>query len=378
VAHRRLAKLVQIGAAWSSTPQLGGGTELRFKPRVLQLPSGSIEVELQSLVTALQSQLQDAEALRQAVQGLGYSEQVAQSHFGFASSGVLNLSFDRLDAHPIGPQDAWLRMNESLDKLAAAGRGQEHPVTLILGAGRGQIADLRLSGGGTGNTQVLRAQFSLLIELMGTPATGPELKIRVADAAAGGASTPQGLVLENGIPARVDLCLSQRFEGLFRRAHANYLAGVARGEADGGGRNIAAYCVEDEPLMGRGGAAGEADAEHEGEGFFLAGFFEGDAEVAVVLEIKAVEFRELAGVVGNRAGGGVGKLLGDAAAEMVRGDLDAFVRAEGLVGGVGAHGFRAANLRENAMSRNAILTGRKAKTADRLGRSAVSGKLKEL
>jgi hypothetical protein len=56
---------------------------------------------------------------------------------------------------------------------------------------------------------------------------------------------------------------------------------------------------------------------------------------------------------------------------MVRGDLDAFVRAEGLVGGVGAHGFRAANLRENAMSRNAILAGRKAKTADRLGRSAV-------
>ncbi|HRK08515.1 MAG TPA: hypothetical protein PLZ57_12160 [Pseudobdellovibrionaceae bacterium] len=228
VAHRRLAKLVQIGAAWSSTPKLGGSAELRFKPRVLQLPSGSIEVELQSLVSALQSRLQDAEALQQAVQGLGYTEQIAQSHFAFVSSGVLNLSFDRLDAHPIGPQDAWLRMNESLDKLAAAGRGQEHPVTLILRAGRGQIADLQLSGGGAGNTQVLRAQFALLIELIGTHATEPELKIRVADASTGGAATPQGLVLENGIPARVDRCLSQRFEGLFRRAHANYLAGVAR------------------------------------------------------------------------------------------------------------------------------------------------------
>jgi hypothetical protein len=222
VAHRRLAKLVQIGAAWSATPQIGVGGELRFSPRVLQLPSGSLEVELQALVTALQSRLQDAETLQQAVQSLGYSEAIAKSYFAFVSSSVLNLSFDRLDAHPIGPQDSWLRMNESLDRLATPGRGAEHPVTLLVRAGRGSMAGLEF--GGQAPTQVLRAQVSLLVELAGTQNSGPDFKVRLAPSSSGSSN----LVLEDGQASRVDRCLSQRFEGLFRRAQANYLAGVAR------------------------------------------------------------------------------------------------------------------------------------------------------
>ena len=83
------------------------------------------------------------------------------------------------------------------------------------------------------------------------------------------------------------------------------LEGLACGEAERGGGNIARELVKNEPLVGGGLAAREAHAEHEGEGFFLAGFLESEAEVAVVLEIESVEFRELAGIVRDGRGGGV-------------------------------------------------------------------------
>ena len=51
----------------------------------------------------------------------------------------------------------------------------------------------------------------------------------------------------------------------------------------------------------------------------------GRALVAVVLQIKAVEFGELAVGLGNRAGGGVGQVLGDGAAQEMGGGFDALV-----------------------------------------------------
>ena len=88
------------------------------------------------------------------------------------------------------------------------------------------------------------------------------------------------------------------------------LEGLARGEAERGGGNIARELIKNEPLVGGGLAAGEAHAEHEREGFFLAGFLESEAEVAVVLEIESVEFRKLAGIVRDGRGGGVSEFLG--------------------------------------------------------------------
>ena len=150
------------------------------------------------------------------------------------------------------------------------------------------------------------------------------------------------------------------------------LEGLARGEAERGGGNIAREFVEDEPLVRGGFAAGETDTEHERERLFLAGFLEGHAEVAVVLQIEPVEFRELAGVVRDRARGGVGEFLGDAAAEVVRRGFEWFVRAEGLgFGGGVAHGIRADTLLKNPPFGNAILGGDKA--ADCIGERAWIG-----
>ena len=118
------------------------------------------------------------------------------------------------------------------------------------------------------------------------------------------------------------------------------LEGLAGGEAERGRGNIARELVKNEPLVRGGLAAGEAHAEHEGEGFFLAGFFESEAEVAVVLEIESVEFRELAGIVRDGRSGGVCEFLGEVAAEVVRVGFDDFVGAEWLgFSGGGAHGI---------------------------------------
>ena len=67
----------------------------------------------------------------------------------------------------------------------------------------------------------------------------------------------------------------------------------------------------------RGGfASGKADAKHKRKGFFLAGFFEGEPEIAVVLEIEAVKFRELAGIVRDGTGGGVSEFLREVTTEV--------------------------------------------------------------
>jgi hypothetical protein len=48
----------------------------------------------------------------------------------------------------------------------------------------------------------------------------------------------------------------------------------------------------------------------------LAGFFEGEPEIAVVLEIEAVKFRELAGIVRDGTGGGVSEFLREVTTEV--------------------------------------------------------------
>ena len=89
---------------------------------------------------------------------------------------------------------------------------------------------------------------------------------------------------------------------------------------------------------GRGLAAGQADAEHEGESFLLAGFLQDVALVAVVLQVDAVELGELGAFLADGAGGGVGQILGDAAAEVAGDGLDGFVGGDGLFGGrMGMH-----------------------------------------
>jgi hypothetical protein len=78
-------------------------------------------------------------------------------------------------------------------------------------------------------------------------------------------------------------------------------------------------------LFGGGAATGEPDAEHEGEGLFLAFLFERVAQVAIVLHVHPVELGELAAFLGDGAGGGIGQVLRDAAAQIAGGELESFV-----------------------------------------------------
>ena len=112
--------------------------------------------------------------------------------------------------------------------------------------------------------------------------------------------------------------------------HAVELEGLAGGQAERRRGDIPRELIENEPLGGRCLAAGQAHAEHEGEGFFLSGLFEGHAQVTVVLEIKPVEFRELTGLFGDGPRGGIGEFLGDRAAQVVRCGFEDFVCAEWL------------------------------------------------
>ena len=62
----------------------------------------------------------------------------------------------------------------------------------------------------------------------------------------------------------------------------------------------------------------------------LARFFERDAQVAVVLEIKAVKFGKLTGILGDRSSGGISEFIGYRASQVMRGRFENFVCGEWL------------------------------------------------
>ena len=84
------------------------------------------------------------------------------------------------------------------------------------------------------------------------------------------------------------------------------LEGLARGETEGRRGDLVGQLVEDDPLLGCGLAAREADAKHEGEGLFLTLLLEGIAQVAVILHVETVELGELVALLGDVPGRGVG------------------------------------------------------------------------
>ena len=89
-------------------------------------------------------------------------------------------------------------------------------------------------------------------------------------------------------------------------------------------RSVSSHCARS------GHAARHADADHERIGLFQLVLAAVGAQVAVVLLIGAVELEQLLVVLGHRAGGLVGKSLGDGAAQVVAADLDVFVGGEFL------------------------------------------------
>ena len=83
--------------------------------------------------------------------------------------------------------------------------------------------------------------------------------------------------------------------------------------------------IDRQPLRGRAFATGHAQADHEGERLlhFLARALA--AQVAVVLQIHAVEFHQLSVVLDNRAGDFFPQPLRQRPAQIRARFLDAFV-----------------------------------------------------
>ena len=127
----------------------------------------------------------------------------------------------------------------------------------------------------------------------------------------------------HGIDGGPELALEDavKLEGLARRELERAVGvGVCEG-------------VEGDPLRGRADAAGDTDACHEAEGFFLVLLAALRAEVAIVLRIDAVKFCEQRTVLGDRAGRLIGEVAENIPAEKITLGLDAFVFGEGLGGG---------------------------------------------
>ena len=116
------------------------------------------------------------------------------------------------------------------------------------------------------------------------------------------------------------------------------LEGLAGGEFEGVAAVAVGQRVDLEPLFRRADAAGDADADHEDEGFFEPGLFAFDALVAVVLLVDAVELGNVRVLVGNGAGGAVFEAGGEGAAQEVAGVFDTLDFGGRFgIGGVGDH-----------------------------------------
>ncbi len=133
------------------------------------------------------------------------------------------------------------------------------------------------------------------------------------DVAAGGEGVEQGVVdlLDAGLEVGLE--------------DAVKLEGLAGGELDGAVGVLVGDAVNLEPLGGGADATGNADADHEDEGFFELLLAALVTEVAVVLLVGAVEFEQLGVVLGNGARGSVGQAGEDSAAQVVAGLFDSLV-----------------------------------------------------
>ena len=115
---------------------------------------------------------------------------------------------------------------------------------------------------------------------------------------------------------------------------------LARGEFQRAVGVLVGEGVEGQPLGGRADAAGNADPRHEAEGLFLALLAPLVAEIAVVLRVDPVKFGELAAVLGDASGGGVGQVAQDVAAEKITPGLEVLVFMERLFRGGNRDGVR--------------------------------------
>jgi len=117
------------------------------------------------------------------------------------------------------------------------------------------------------------------------------------------------------------------------------LEGLAGGQLDVVAAVLVGQRVDLEPLLRGADAAGDADADHEDEGFFEASLLAFGALVAVVLLVDAVEFRDGRVVVGDGAGRAVLEAGGQRAAEEIAGFFEALDFGKRLgIGVVGNHG----------------------------------------
>ena len=80
--------------------------------------------------------------------------------------------------------------------------------------------------------------------------------------------------------------------------------------------------VERQPLLRRDDAARQADADHEAECLLQLFLHPLRPQVAVVLEIHAVEFEELGAVLADAAGQRISHVLGKLAAQIVAARLE--------------------------------------------------------
>ena len=108
----------------------------------------------------------------------------------------------------------------------------------------------------------------------------------------------------DGIEHRIVNRLHRQFQVRFD--HTVQLHGLPRGQPHGAVAVIARHLIERQPLLRREHAAGNADADHEGKGLFHFLARALGPQVAVVLQIHAVEFDQLLVVLGD----GSGDLLG--------------------------------------------------------------------
>ena len=88
---------------------------------------------------------------------------------------------------------------------------------------------------------------------------------------------------------------------------------------------VARDAVERQPLRGREDAARNANAQHEGKCLlhFLAGAL--GPQIAIVLQVHAMEFHQLRVILGNGAGDLLAQALGQRTAQIVARLFDALV-----------------------------------------------------
>ena len=111
--------------------------------------------------------------------------------------------------------------------------------------------------------------------------------------------------------------------------HAVELEGLAGGEPERAVAEVVGDPVHRQPLRRRADAARHAHPHHEGVGLLELLLAPLGPQVAIVLQIGAVELGQLRVVLVDRAGHRLGEALGDRAAQIAARLLDVLVLAAG-------------------------------------------------